>query len=125
MRPAFLFACVMLSIAAVMSVAQEKDSSDENVKNSISRALSASYRPFDSVRFHLYDGDHLSIAIKEIADAAVIEFTPNRIEGLPKFIISTTLPDLELFSPAYENVGIGPRNSLNIDLVTGKYYWEW
>lgn len=37
---------------------------------------------------------------------------------------STVLPNPYAGSPAYDIINTW-RNSLNIDVITGKYYWEW
>jgi len=70
--------------------------------------------------------EDFDIFLREQGFRGMLEFKPAaNIRFMPRLIFSGTIADPQLSSPAYTNVGIGPRNSLNIDLVTGKYYWEW
>lgn len=43
---------------------------------------------------------------------------------IPTMIFSTTIHDPYAGSPAYDILN-APRYSLNVDRVSGKYYWEW
>lgn len=126
MRKSAAILLFILLAASVAVIGQEKkDEAGNGVKTSIMRALTTSYSDLQPYKVFIYDSDGFSAVFKDIANRTALEITQQTLPIVNKFIISATLPDPHLLSPAYENVGIGPRTNLNIDIVTGKYYWEW
>ena len=72
----------------------------------------------------ILDIPELRIDLEPRFGAPVVRIRTPQIKLLPTVGFSTTIPDPFIGSPAYEVTQV-IRHSLNIDPITGKYYWEW
>jgi hypothetical protein len=72
----------------------------------------------------ILDIPEVRIDLSQRFGAPIIKVKSPKIKLLPTIGFSTTIPDPYIGSPAYEVTQV-IRHSLNIDPITGKYYWEW
>jgi hypothetical protein len=124
---AVLFVALPLCAQDVDQSTDKKDEEkDKRVEQAVSNILFADISDDLGYLYRdrtLFDFKGVSIELSHHLSAPVIKVrTP--IKFLPTFGFGTTIPDPFIGSPAYDGIAI-PRNSLNIDPVTGKYYWEW
>lgn len=106
---------------------EEEEDTIRNMKRSI--ALFLTQGVDEEVQYiyntrKLLDFGPLAINIKSFPMGARIEFETPQLPITKIFGFSTVLPNPYIGSPAYEIINTW-RNSLNIDVITGKYYWEW
>lgn len=135
----FILFCFILSVPA-LAVQEEtsekistekKEEEDENSK-SLKRALEKMILVkmsddidylFNSKTLLDLSGLKVKVSFDSIASPK-LTIKSRLLKLLPLFIISPDIPDPFIGSPAYDGI-YTPRKSLNIDPVTGKYYWEW
>ena len=130
---------ITLSLVALLScnaIAQDAEKKEEEKTSSVnSEYVKAKIKTYLTKDFSLVD-------IPEIRKKVILDFpkalatlstannslkitlsNPSSIHA-PVIAFSTTIPDPYAGSPAYDIIP-GPRFSMNVDRVSGKYYWEW
>ena len=117
--------------ASETKIKQNEEDEDENSK-SLKRALEKMilFKMSDDIDY-LFNSKTLldlsALKVKVSFDSIAspkLTIKSRLLKLLPLFIISPDIPDPFIGSPAYDGIST-PRKSLNIDPVTGKYYWEW
>ena len=121
-------AVIFMILFSLVAIADEEENKVDPIKKSINTILEQHSRSlaellFDSV--HLGNIGQFDVNFESYTQGFVIKAKPKEDRPfMPVFGFSTALPNPYVGSPAYDIIQTY-RNSLNIDVVTGKYYWEW
>jgi hypothetical protein len=111
---------LLMSFSVQPQAQQKEDSATKEI------FLSHSFIDLENSTFALpiIKATNFDMAFIATPSVSKLQITIPKMPAFKTFSISSSLPNPYLGSPAYEIINTY-RNSLNIDVVTGKYYWEW